>query len=158
LGNDTAALQNVAVRQTSVTWTRNSTPSFAVPQFDEVPTGEMELAQASPQAASFTLTGLNLPMGQNILIRAHDYYRSRDSDGFLKELKKEKEAWCDSVIPLFELLTFAGQGGCFSIAVLPQLELFYSRNPPHRYFDSSYLCGHIEIYVWYSFRLIRYQS
>jgi uncharacterized delta-60 repeat protein len=38
-------------------------------------------AQLAPQASSYTLTGLNLPTGQNILVRARGYFRAGTQDG-----------------------------------------------------------------------------
>jgi uncharacterized delta-60 repeat protein len=83
LSNDTAALQNLAVTQTTVTWTLGGSSS----QFTRVSfeystdnTNYAPLGDGTATGSNWTLTGLNLPSGQNFYIRARGYYRSgRDS-------------------------------------------------------------------------------
>jgi uncharacterized delta-60 repeat protein len=81
LSNDTAALQNLAVTQTAITWTRGGSS----PQFTRVPfeysTDDLNytpLGNGTATGSNWTLTGLNLPTGQNFYIRARGYYRSAD--------------------------------------------------------------------------------
>jgi hypothetical protein len=94
LNNDTPALQNLAVTQTASTWTHgvsvliltNSTTQIrggASPQFTRVTfessTNNLDynfLGNATLAAGDWTLTGLNLPTGQNLYIRARGYCRS----------------------------------------------------------------------------------
>ena len=94
LNNDTVALQNLAVTQTAITWTHgerflilsNSTTQIrggASPQFTRVTfessTNNLNytfLGNGTTAAGDWTLTGLNLPTGQNLYIRARGYYRS----------------------------------------------------------------------------------
>jgi uncharacterized delta-60 repeat protein len=94
LSNDTAALQNLAVTQTAITWTHgervfiitNSTTQIrggAGPQFTRVTfessTDNLNstfLGNGTVAAGGWILTGLNLPTGQNLYIRARGYYRS----------------------------------------------------------------------------------
>ncbi|HWM23710.1 MAG TPA: hypothetical protein VNP98_02725 [Chthoniobacterales bacterium] len=79
LSNDTAALQDLALTQTTITWTRGgSSPQFAHVSFEfstdnvsYVPLGNGTLA-----GNNWTLTGLNLPTDQNIYIRARGHYGS----------------------------------------------------------------------------------
>ena len=70
LSNDTAALQNLAVTQTTVTWTRGgSSPQFARVTF-EYSTDNVTytpLGNGTAAGSNWTLTGLSLPTGQNIL-------------------------------------------------------------------------------------------
>ena len=84
LSNDTAALQNLAVTRTGIAWTRGgSSPQFAHVTF-ESSTDDLNytaLGNGVPAGANWTLTGLNLPTGQNIYIRARGYYRSGYSNG-----------------------------------------------------------------------------
>jgi hypothetical protein len=82
LSNDTAALQNVAVTRTVVTWTRGgSSPQLARVIF-EYSTNNVTyapLGNGTAVGSNWTLTGLSLPTGQNIYIRARGYY----SGGYL---------------------------------------------------------------------------
>src|SRR5438876_9482204 len=79
LSNDTAALQNLAVTQTTITWTRGgSSPQFARVTF-EYSTDNVDytpLGNGTTAGSNWILTGLNLPTGQNFYIRARGYYRS----------------------------------------------------------------------------------
>ena len=99
LSNDTAALQNLAVTQTAITWAHgesvlilsNSTTQIrggAGPQFTrvtfEASTDNLNynfLGNGTVAAGDWTLTGLNLPTGQNLYIRARGYYRSGYQNG-----------------------------------------------------------------------------
>ena len=79
LSNDTAALQNLAVSQTAISWTRGgSSPQFTRVAFeystDNVSYTPLGIGTAS--GSNWTLTGLNLPTGQNFYIRARGHYRS----------------------------------------------------------------------------------
>ena len=79
LSNDTAALQNLAVTQTTVTWTRGgSSPQFTRVTFESSTdnVNYTPLGNGTAAGSNWTLTGLNLPTGQNIYIRARGYYRS----------------------------------------------------------------------------------
>jgi uncharacterized delta-60 repeat protein len=77
LSNETAALQNLAVTQTTITWTRGgSSPQFARVPF-EYSTDNVNyspLGNGTATGSDWTLTGLNLPAGQNLYIRARGYY------------------------------------------------------------------------------------
>lgn len=95
LSNDTAALQNLVVTQAAVHWTLGgSSPQMSRVVFEQstdgvtytpLGNGTGNLAPFlkskgdesifAPTVASWTLTGLNLPTGQNIYIRARGYYR-----------------------------------------------------------------------------------
>ena len=79
LSNDTAALQHLAVARTNITWTRGGSS----PQLDRVSFEfsndnlNYELLGAGTAAGgNWTLSGLSLPIEQNIYIRARGYYRS----------------------------------------------------------------------------------
>ena len=78
LSNDTAALQNLAARQTTVTWMRDgSSPQLARATF-ESSTDNVSytfLGNGTAVGSNWTLTGLSLPLGQDIYIRARGYYR-----------------------------------------------------------------------------------
>jgi uncharacterized delta-60 repeat protein len=79
LANGTAALQNLAVTPTTVTWTRRgSSPQFTRVTF-EYSTDHVTytpLGNGRAGGSSWTLTGLTLPTEQNIYIRARGYYRT----------------------------------------------------------------------------------
>ncbi len=79
LSNDTAALQNLAVTQTTVTWTRGgSSPQFTRVTFeysyDNV--NYFPLGNGTAAGSNWALTGLTLSTGQTFYIRARGYYRS----------------------------------------------------------------------------------
>ena len=79
MSNDTAALQNLAVTQTTITWTRGgSSPQFTRVTFESSTdnVNYTPLGNGTAAGSNWTLTGLNLPTGQNIYIRARGYYRS----------------------------------------------------------------------------------
>jgi uncharacterized delta-60 repeat protein len=80
LSNDnTAALQNLTVSQTTITWARaGSSPQLSRITF-EYSTDNVNytfLGNGSTSGSNWTLTGLSLPSGQNIYVRARGYYRS----------------------------------------------------------------------------------
>jgi uncharacterized delta-60 repeat protein len=79
LSNDIAALQQLAVTKSAITWTLGgSSPQFTHVTFeyaDHTPLGE-----GTPSGNNWILTGLNLPTGQNLYVRARGYYRSGQSD------------------------------------------------------------------------------
>ena len=84
LRNDTAALQNLAVADNSVIWTRGgSSPQLARVTFDFSTNNVnyVALSNGTPAGSDWTLTGLNLLTGQNIYIRARGYYRSGQYNG-----------------------------------------------------------------------------
>ncbi len=82
--NDTAALQNLAVTQTTITWTRGgSSPQFTRVTF-EFSTDNVNFAplgNGTPTGGNWTLAGLSLPTGQNLYVRARGYYRSGFRNG-----------------------------------------------------------------------------
>ncbi len=104
--NDTAALQNLAVTQTTITWTRGgSSPQFTRVTF-ESSTDNVNytlLGNGTATGSNWTLTGLNLPTGQNIYIRARGYYRSGYSNGSesITESVRNAVLWrhCNSQLP-----------------------------------------------------------
>ena len=78
LTNDTAALQDLAVTQTTVTWTRGgSSPQFTRVTFESSTdnVNYTPLGNGTAAGSNWTLTGLNLSTGQNIYIRARGHYR-----------------------------------------------------------------------------------
>jgi hypothetical protein len=84
LTNDTPALQNLAVTQTTVTWTHGgSSPQFARVTFESSNdnVNYTPLGNGTASGSNWGLTGLSLPTGQNIYIRARGYYRSGYQNG-----------------------------------------------------------------------------
>ncbi len=84
LSNDTAALQNLGVTQTAITWTRGgSSPQFTRVTFESSTdnVNYAPLGDGTPAGNNWMLTGLNLPIGQNIYIRARGYHRSGQDNG-----------------------------------------------------------------------------
>ena len=79
LNNDTVAQQNLAVTQTAINWTRGgSSAQFARVTFEDSTNGVNYnfLGYGTPIGSNWSLTGLNLSIGQNLYIRARGYYRS----------------------------------------------------------------------------------
>ncbi|MEO8435397.1 MAG: DUF4214 domain-containing protein [Pyrinomonadaceae bacterium] len=79
LSNDTAALQNLAVTQTTINWTRGgSSPQFTRVTFeysnDNV--NYSPLGNGTWDGSKWTRTGLSLSTGMNFYVRARGYYRS----------------------------------------------------------------------------------
>ena len=73
LNNDTAALQNLAVTHRTITWSRGgSSPQFGVVRF-ALTTNQQNyffLANGTSSGADWSVTGLNLPTGENFYIQA----------------------------------------------------------------------------------------
>ena len=79
LTNDTVAGQNLAVSSNTVTWTRSgSSPQFTRVAFESSTDNVnfTSLGVATPSGSNWTLTGLNLPTGQNLFIRARGFYHT----------------------------------------------------------------------------------
>ncbi|MFZ3377254.1 MAG: dockerin type I domain-containing protein, partial [Chthoniobacterales bacterium] len=120
LSNDTAALQNLAVTQTTITWTRGgSSPQFTRVTF-EYSTDNVNytpLGNGTPTGSNWTLTGLNLPTGQNFYIRARGYYGS----GYLNGSESTTESVRNAFLSEAPLLTSAfsrkthGGAGTFDV-------------------------------------------
>jgi uncharacterized delta-60 repeat protein len=84
LSNSIAALQDLTVTQTTITWTHGgSSPQFTRVAF-EYSTDNVNhtlLGNGTAAGGSWILTGLSLPIGQDIYIRARGYYRSGYQNG-----------------------------------------------------------------------------
>jgi uncharacterized delta-60 repeat protein len=96
LTNDTAALQNLAVTQTTITWTLGGSSL----QFTRVPleysadnVTYTSLGNGTATGNNWILTGLNLPTGQNIYIRARGYYRCGFSNGSESTMESVRNAF-----------------------------------------------------------------
>src|SRR5205085_11003638 len=73
-----------AVTSTSVTWTRGgSSPQFTRVTFESSTNNVSytDLGNGTAVDSDWTLTGLSLPTGQNIYIRARGYYRTGYQNG-----------------------------------------------------------------------------
>jgi uncharacterized delta-60 repeat protein len=84
LTNDTAALQNLAVTQTTITWTRDgSSQQFTRVTFEysDDNVNYSPLGSGTAAGSNWTRTGLNLSTGKNFYIRARGYYRSGYQNG-----------------------------------------------------------------------------
>lgn len=84
LSNDTAALQNLAVTQSAITWTRGGSSPLLTRVTFEYSTDNVNYAPLGNGAATgsdWTMTGLNFPVGQNIYVRARGYYPSGQYNG-----------------------------------------------------------------------------
>jgi uncharacterized delta-60 repeat protein len=77
--DDTAALQNLAVTPTAVTWTLGgASPQLTRVTFESSNDGVsyVPLGTGVASGSNWALAGLSLPAGQNFYIRARGYYRS----------------------------------------------------------------------------------
>ena len=85
LTNDTAALQNLAVTHTAVTWTLGGSSSqFTRVTFEYSDDNVTYTSLGTPTTTAggkWTLTGQSFPIGQNFYIRARGYYRSGTLNG-----------------------------------------------------------------------------
>ncbi len=84
LSNNTAAGQDLAVTQPAITWTRGgSSPQFMRVTFESSNdnVNYTPLGNGAPSGSNWTLTGLNLPVGQNFYVRARGYHRTGDFSG-----------------------------------------------------------------------------
>ncbi|MFN0279867.1 MAG: cohesin domain-containing protein [Pyrinomonadaceae bacterium] len=96
LTNDTAALQNLAVTQNTITWTRGgSGPQFTRVTFESSTDSVNYTAVGSGTASgsNWILTGLNLPTAQNLHIRARGYYRSGYNNGSESSTESVRNAY-----------------------------------------------------------------
>ena len=78
LSNDTAALQDLAVTRTTITWTRGgSSPDVTHVTFESSPdnVNYIPLGNGTAAGSNWILTGLSLPLGENFYIRARGYHR-----------------------------------------------------------------------------------
>jgi uncharacterized delta-60 repeat protein len=103
LTNDTAALQNLVAIRRTITWTRSGSSPLLTRATFERSTDAVNytfLGNGSRQGASntWTLTGLNLPLGQNFYIRARGFYRGGVASG--------SEGITESVRNVFLIPTF----------------------------------------------------
>ena len=113
LSNDTAALQNLAVTQTTITWTLGgSSLQFTRVSF-EYSTDNANyapLGDGTATGSNWTLTGLNLPTGQNFYIRARGYYRSGRDNGSESTTESVRNAFLGGV-PLTSAFSRKTHGG-----------------------------------------------
>ena len=78
LSNDIAALQELAATQTTVTWTLGgSSPQFnrVIFEYSTDSVNYTPLGDGTLAGSTWTLTGLNLPAGQNLYIRGRGFHR-----------------------------------------------------------------------------------
>ena len=79
LSNGTAAFQDLKATQNTITWTRSgASPELSRVTFEQSTNGGVSFTPLGNgtrvgATSNFTLTGLNLPAGQNILIRARGF-------------------------------------------------------------------------------------
>ena len=106
LSNDTAALQNLAVTQTTISWTHGgSSPQFARVTF-ESSTDKANYAlvgNGTPAGSNWTLTGLSLPTGQNFFIRARGYYGSGQQNGSASIAESVRNAFIPPVLRIVSI-------------------------------------------------------
>ena len=104
LTNDTAAQQNLAVSQTTVTWMLGgSSPQFSRVTFEQSIDNVTYnfLGNGTALGSNWSLTGLNLPTGQNLYIRARGYYRA----GFLNASESIIESVRNTIVLPLRIIT-----------------------------------------------------
>jgi uncharacterized delta-60 repeat protein len=114
LTNDTAALQNLAVTQAAVTWTRGgSSAQFTRVTFEDSTdnVNYTPLGNGTAAGSNWTLTGLNLPTGQNIYIRARGYYRSGYQNGSESMTESVRNAFLATPLQLTAAVSRKTHGG-----------------------------------------------
>ena len=91
--SNVAALQNLSVTQSSITWALGgSSPQLTRVSF-EYSTDNVSytaLGDGAPTGSNWTLTGLDFPTGQDFYIRARGYYRSgnqNDSESIIASVR-----------------------------------------------------------------------
>jgi hypothetical protein len=91
LSNNTAALQNLAVTKSTITWTRGgASPQLERASFEQSIDGGAHYTFLGNgfrvgTTSNFSLNGLNLPAGQNILVRARGFYGGARAGGSITE-------------------------------------------------------------------------
>ena len=96
LTNDTAALQNLAVTQTTITWTLGGSSlqfTRVIFEYSADNVTYTSLGNGTATGNNWILTGLNLPTGQNIYIRARGYYRCGFSNGSESTMESVRNAF-----------------------------------------------------------------
>jgi uncharacterized delta-60 repeat protein len=92
--NDTAARQNLSATQTTVTWTREGSSPLLNRVVFEQSSDDANFTflgngtgSFTPTSSVFTLSGLNLPTGQNLFIRGRGFYAAgpATSSGSIQE-------------------------------------------------------------------------
>jgi uncharacterized delta-60 repeat protein len=84
LNNDTPAMENLVVTRDTITWELDgSTPRFTRVTFESSvdSVNYTLLGNGTPAGSDWTLTGLNLPAGQNVSVRARGYHRGGVENG-----------------------------------------------------------------------------
>ncbi len=108
LSNDAPAQQNLAVTRSAISWIRGgSSPQLARVTF-EYSTDNVNytpLGNGTAAGTNWTLTGLNLPSGENMYIRARGYYRS----GYLNNAESLTESVRNVFIGPLQLTTAASR-------------------------------------------------
>ena len=114
LTNDTAALQNLAVTQTTITWTLGGSSSQFTRVTFEYSTDNVNytpLGNGTATGSNWTLTGLNLPTEQNFYIRARGYYRSGYYNGSESITESVRNAFLSDVPLLTSAFSRKTHGG-----------------------------------------------
>ncbi len=102
LSNDTVAEQDLNVTQNAATWTRGgSSPQFTRVTFEDSTDGVNYsfLGHGTAAGSNWTLTGLNLSIGQNLYIRARGYYHSGYSNGSESNTESVRNAFLSPTLP-----------------------------------------------------------
>jgi hypothetical protein len=102
LSNDTAALQQLTVTQTMVNWmVGGSSPQFRrVPfEYSSDNVAYTPLGDGTESGSNWTLTGLNLPSGQNFYVRARGHYRGGGKNAYDSATESVRNAFIAGSTP-----------------------------------------------------------
>ena len=116
--SNVAALQNLSVTQSAITWALGgSSPQLTRVSF-EYSTDNVSytaLGDGAPTGSNWTLTGLDFPTGQDFYIRARGYYRSGNQNDSESIIASVRNAFVPEV-PLVRAASRKDHGGKHSIS------------------------------------------
>ncbi len=110
LTNDTAALQNLAVTQDTITWTRaGSSPQFSRVTFESSNDNinYTLLGNGIASGSNWILTGLNLSTGTNLYIRARGHYHGGWQNGSESINQTVRNAFLSGPPPVLPTIQFS---------------------------------------------------
>jgi hypothetical protein len=106
LTNDAVAGQNLTVAQTAVTWKRDgSSPQFSRVTFEDSTDGVSynSLGNATAAGNNWTLTGLNLSLGQSLFIRGRGHYGSGNGSESIQENVRHTVIVAQPLLPVLTI-------------------------------------------------------
>ncbi len=105
LTNDTAAIQQLALTQTSISWARSGSSAQLTRVTFEHSTDNVNyslLGNGTADGSNWSLTGLSFPIGQNFYVRASGYYHSGQENGSENITESVRNAF---ILPVLKILS-----------------------------------------------------